>query len=146
MADGESTFARRVASVSPICEAAGLLREDLQLFLSAHSPLVMAALEDEFASSDPESNKWFDFYMNMSTRKVDVAESSFSQQQEHCRQIFSEPGLPIYGINSQKNRSEPMLTIVGDRGVGPMVDSCHAIWSSVPFVAVGEISIGTSRV
>ena len=55
-----------------VCEAAGLLKEELQLFLSSHSPLVMAALEDEFASSAPESNKWFDFDMNMSMRMVDI--------------------------------------------------------------------------
>ena len=72
MTDGELTFARRMAVVSPICEAAGLLREELQLFLSTHSPFVMAALKDEFASSDPESNKWFDFGMNMSIRQVDI--------------------------------------------------------------------------
>ena len=129
-----------------VCEAAGLLKDELQLFLSAHSPLVMSTPEDEFESSAAEHNRWLDFYMYMSTRKVDIADSSFSRQQEYCRQIFSEPGLPIYGIDSQKNRIEPMLTIVGDKGVGPMVDSCLAIWSSVPFVAVGEISIGTFRV
>ena len=63
MADGELTFARRVNV---------FFKEYPHQFLSTHSPLVMAALEDELASSAAESNKWFDFDMNMSTRQVDI--------------------------------------------------------------------------
>lgn len=63
-----------------VCETASLLKEELRLFLSSHSPFVTTALEDEFASSDPENNKWFDFDMNMSTGKVDSSGASFRSQ------------------------------------------------------------------
>ena len=79
-----------------VCEAIGFLKEGLHLFLITHSPLMMVALEDEFATSDPESNKWFDFDTNMPIRKEDIAEPSFSQQQAHGRQILSELGFAMY--------------------------------------------------
>lgn len=69
------SIVRSLHAVFPlVCEADGNSKEELQLFLSMHSPLVMSALEDEFASSDAEHDKWFDFDTNMSTRKVDIAE------------------------------------------------------------------------
>ena len=63
-----------------VCETAGLRKEDLRHLLSTPSPLVIFALEDEFASADAERDMWFDFDMNMSTRKVDISEPSFSPQ------------------------------------------------------------------
>ena len=63
-----------------VCEALGLRKTDLRHFLSTPSPLVISALEDEFALADAERDKWFAFDMNMSTRKVDIAEPSFSHR------------------------------------------------------------------
>ena len=67
-------------AIPRVCEASGLRKEELQLFLSTHSPLVMASLEDEFASADAKNDKWFDFDMNMSTHKVDISETTFVPQ------------------------------------------------------------------
>ncbi len=69
----QRSIVRSLHAVFPlVCEAVGLRKEELQLFLSTHPPLVMSAQEDEFASADTENDKWFNFDRNKSTRKADI--------------------------------------------------------------------------
>ena len=65
-----------------LCDLAGLVKNELQMFVSTHSPLVMSALEDEFYCEDGQScgqrNKWFDFDLNGETRQVEIEEPDFN--------------------------------------------------------------------
>ena len=69
----QRSIVRSLHAVFPlVCEAAGLRKEELQLFLSTHSPLSMSVSDDGFVSVDAKIDKWFNFDMNMSTRQVDI--------------------------------------------------------------------------
>ena len=77
----QRSIIRGVRTAIPrLCEAAGLPQAKLQVFLSTHSPLVMSALEDEFATSSEVENKWFDFDMDRDTGQVNVSERPFAPQ------------------------------------------------------------------
>lgn len=77
----QRSIVRGVRTAIPrLCEAAGLPQAKMQVFLSTHSPLVMSALEDEFASSPDGENKWFDFDMVPGTGRVTISECPFAPQ------------------------------------------------------------------
>lgn len=79
----QRSVVKGILNVFPnLCGLPELPKVELQMFVSTHSPLVMAALEDEFYCKDGQScdrrNKWFDFDLNGETRQVEIEEPDFN--------------------------------------------------------------------
>lgn len=79
-----------IKTLNNLCVKEGFGRPAIQMFLSTHSPLVMAALEDFFYSGQVElpfvgnendgRNKWFDLDLDINTGKVGIKEKDFKAQ------------------------------------------------------------------